>query len=143
MTEHPPPPHPQVGPPWDLDDDEARRFADATAADTIPPGWRLRPGASWLGKDGPLCTIAAHDPDDPPDDRGRRPSDVLVGIILTGLAQPACDAYNARADLAARLRPLFEAVVAATPDVSCQSDPCPLCTALEDLQSLLLRLEAR
>lgn len=91
-------PHPQVGPQWDLTKEEAGRFLDAVTSDTLPPGWRLRPEASWLGKDGPLCTIAAHDPAEPADDRGRRPSDVLVGIVLTGLAEPLCAAYNDQAD---------------------------------------------
>lgn len=81
-------------PPQDPAADEARRSADTTAADTLPAGWRLRPGASWLGKDGPLCTIAAHDPAEEPDGKGRRPSDVLVGVVLTGLAEPLCAAYN-------------------------------------------------
>lgn len=67
----------------------------------IPPGWRLRPGASWTARGG-LTTIVAQDPAEEPDSAGRRPSDLLVGMVLNpGLAAEICDAYNARAGLAA------------------------------------------
>jgi hypothetical protein len=56
---------------------------------------RLRPGASWAAKGG-LTTLVQYDPDEPPDDRGRRASDRLVGTVETpGLAEALCDAYNA------------------------------------------------
>lgn len=56
---------------------------------------RYRPGQSWAAK-GSLTTLVAYDPAEPADDRGRRPSDVLVGMLINPeLAGRVADALNA------------------------------------------------
>lgn len=56
---------------------------------------RYRPGQSWAAKGG-LTTLVAYDPAEPADDRGRRPSDVCVGMLADPeLAGRVADALNA------------------------------------------------
>lgn len=57
---------------------------------------RLRPAGSWLAKGG-LTTLIAYDPAEAPDDRGRRPSEINAGTVLTPtLAAEICAAVNDR-----------------------------------------------
>lgn len=91
--------HPQVGPPWNLTEDEADRYLAAIQAgrETFHPGWRLRPGGHCEAKGG-LTTLWAYDPAEEPDAQGRRLSDINAGTVLTpDLARALCAAYNDRA----------------------------------------------
>lgn len=69
----------------------------------FPPHFRLRPGSSWSRKAGDdphaLVTITACDPDEEPDELGRRPSDTNVGSVKSAeLADSFCDWFNRAQD---------------------------------------------
>jgi len=71
--------------------------------------------------------------DEPGHVRAMAVTDAVESLVAEAAGQ-------ARADCAADLRPLLDQLAVAVP-AGCPSDPCPVCTALEAVQSLIVRWE--